>query len=103
VQEAVATAGPRAGRAITVAGVALSLSFAMLAIIPITPFAVMAFAMGVGILLDTFFVRSMLVPALVVLFGRAGRWPRDRPAQGPEDVSDDASAPLQRHIDGRGT
>jgi RND superfamily putative drug exporter len=103
VQEAVATAGPRAGRAITVAGVALSLSFAMLAIIPITPFAVMAFAMGVGILLDTFFVRSMLVPALVVLFGRAGRWPRDRPSQRPEDVSDDASAPLQRHIDGRGT
>ena len=30
----------------------------MLAIIPITPFAVMAFAMGVGILLDTFLVRS---------------------------------------------
>ena len=79
LREAVAIAAPRAGRAITVAGVALALSFAMLAIIPITPFAVMAFAMGVGILLDTFLVRSLLVPALVVLFGRAGRWPRDRP------------------------
>ena len=51
----------------------------MLAIIPITPFAVMAFAMGVGILLDTFLVRSMLVPALVVVFGEAGRWPRREP------------------------
>jgi putative drug exporter of the RND superfamily len=80
--EAVAVAAPRAGRAITVAGVALALSFALLAIIPITPFAVMAFAMGVGILLDTFLVRSALVPALVSLFGEAGRWPRTGPADG---------------------
>jgi RND superfamily putative drug exporter len=100
LREAVATAAPRAGRAITVAGVALALSFSMLAIIPITPFAVMAFAMGVGILLDTFLVRSVLVPALVVVFGHAGRWPRHSP--GAEHVTDPASAPLQRQIEGRG-
>jgi putative drug exporter of the RND superfamily len=92
LQEAVAVAAPRAGRAITVAGVALALSFALLAIIPITPFAVMAFAMGAGILIDTFLVRSVLVPALVVVAGEAGRWPR----RGPSAVSDDASSPLQR-------
>jgi RND superfamily putative drug exporter len=102
LQEAVAAAAPRAGRAITVAGVALALSFAMLAIIPIKPFAVMAFAMGVGILLDTFLVRSVLVPALVVVFGRAGRWPRKTPPSAAEDVTDPASAPLQRQIQGRG-
>ena len=96
LQEAVAVAAPRAGRAITVAGVALALSFAMLAIIPITPFAVMAFAMGIGILLDTFLVRSMLVPALVVLFGRAGRWPRPGPASPLDDVS--ADEPLAREV-----
>jgi RND superfamily putative drug exporter len=96
LREAVAVAGPRAGRAINVAGVALALSFALLAIIPITPFAVMAFAMCLGILLDTFFVRSMLVPALVVLFGQAGRWPRHSPTDTTAAVSDDASAPLQR-------
>jgi RND superfamily putative drug exporter len=103
LREAVAVAAPRAGRAITVAGVALALSFAMLAVIPITPFAVMAFAMGVGILLDTFLVRSMLVPALVVLFGRAGRWPRPCLESGPEDVTDPATEPLQRQIHGRRT
>jgi putative drug exporter of the RND superfamily len=102
LQEAVAVGAPRAGRAITVAGVALALSFAMLAIIPITPFAVMAFAMGVGILLDTFLVRSMLVPALVVVFGR-GRRPRRSPDRESEDVSDPATEPLQRQIQGRGT
>jgi RND superfamily putative drug exporter len=92
LQDAVAAAAPRAGRAITVAGVALALSFALLAIIPITPFAVMAFAMGAGILIDTFLVRSVLVPALVVVAGDAGRWPRST----PKAVSEDASAPLQR-------
>ena len=92
LQEAVAVAAPGAGRAISVAGVALALSFAMLTIIPITPFAVMAFAMAVGILLDTFLVRSVLVPALVVVFGHAGRWPR----RSPEDVSGAVNAPLQR-------
>ncbi|HEU5215895.1 MAG TPA: MMPL family transporter [Gaiellaceae bacterium] len=102
LREAVAVAAPRAGRAITVAGVALALSFAMLAIIPITPFAVMAFAMGVGILLDTFLVRSMLVPALVVVFGQAGRWPRRSPQEGPELVTDPATDPLQRQTRGRG-
>lgn len=101
LQEAVAVATPRAGRAITVAGVALALSFAMLAIIPITPFAVMAFAMGVGILLDTFLVRSMLVPALVVVFGQAGRWPRRGPEHDLQVVSDPSSEPLQRQIQGR--
>lgn len=103
LQDAVAAAAPRAGRAITVAGVALALSFAMLAIIPITPFAVMAFAMGVGILLDTFLVRSMLVPALVVVFGETGRWPRRSPEYDSQDVSDPSTAPLQRQIQGRRT
>jgi uncharacterized membrane protein YdfJ with MMPL/SSD domain len=72
----------------------------MLAIIPITPFAVMAFAMGVGILLDTFLVRSVLVPALVVVFGRAGRWPRSSPDGPPQDVSDLTLEPLQRETTG---
>lgn len=76
LRDAVAVDAPRAGRAITVAGFALASSFAMLALVPITPFAVMAFAMGIGILIDTLLVRSLLVPALIVLFGRVGRWPR---------------------------
>jgi RND superfamily putative drug exporter len=80
LREAVMVAAPRAGRAIMVAGIALALSFVMLAIVPIEPFAVMAFAMAVGILLDTLVVRTLLVPSLIVLFGDAGRWPRGRRA-----------------------
>jgi putative drug exporter of the RND superfamily len=64
---------------------------------------VMAFAMGVGILVDTFLVRSVLVPALVVVFGRGGRWPRRSSARQPEDVTDPAVEPLHREIHGRQT
>lgn len=76
--EAVAAAVPRAGRSVTIAGLALALSFAALAMIPIGPFAVFAFAMSVGITIDAFVVRSLLVPGLIVLFGRLGRRPRRR-------------------------
>jgi uncharacterized membrane protein YdfJ with MMPL/SSD domain len=32
--------------------------------------------MAVGVVLDTVVVRSLLVPSLVALTGRAGMWPR---------------------------
>ncbi|HKV68371.1 MAG TPA: MMPL family transporter, partial [Gaiellales bacterium] len=75
LREAVVTTAPRAGRAITVAGLALALSFASLAIIPLASFAEFAFAMGVGILLDTFLVRSLLLPATVSAVGEGSWWP----------------------------
>jgi len=78
LREAIAVATPRAARAITVAGIVLAGSFALLAIVPIRAFAEFAFAMAVGLLLDTFIVRSLLVPALVSLFGTWGSWPGRR-------------------------
>ena len=75
LREAIAVAVPRASRAISVAGIALAASFAMLAIIPIDGFREFAFMMAVGVLLETFVVRPLLIPALVLLFGDAGAWP----------------------------
>jgi RND superfamily putative drug exporter len=51
----------------------------------VAQFRQIALAMAPGILLDTFVVRSLLAPALVVLFGRAGSWPGRtvRPARRP--------------------
>jgi RND superfamily putative drug exporter len=34
-----------------------------------------AFMMGAGVMLETFLVRPLLIPALVALFGEAGTWP----------------------------
>jgi len=79
VADAVAVAAPGASRAITTAGVALAASFAMLAVIPLEQFRQLAITMAVGILLDAIAVRSLLVPALVALFGRLGMWPRKPP------------------------
>jgi putative drug exporter of the RND superfamily len=79
VADAVAEAAPRASRAITTAGVALAASFALLAVIPLLQFRQMALVMAVGVVLDALVVRSVLVPALIALFGRAGMWPGTDP------------------------
>jgi RND superfamily putative drug exporter len=86
VPEAVRVAVPRASRAITTAGVALAASFAMLAIIPLEQFREIALLMGIGVILDAVLVRSVLVPALVVLFGQAGMWPGLRRRQSVQPV-----------------
>ena len=78
VSDAVRVAVPRASRAITTAGVALAASFAMLAVIPLEQFREIALLMGAGVIIDAVLVRSVLVPALVVLFGRVGMWPGRR-------------------------
>jgi uncharacterized membrane protein YdfJ with MMPL/SSD domain len=72
---------PQASRAITTAGVALAASFAMLAVIPLEQFRQIALAMALGVVLDAIAVRSLLVPALVALFGRLGMWPGNRRAR----------------------
>jgi RND superfamily putative drug exporter len=83
LREAVAFAAPRAARTVTTAGVILAGTFALLALIPIRPMRELAFVMAIGILLDTFLVRSLLVPSLVSLFGvRRARRPVPAEAEG---------------------
>ena len=73
--EAIRLATPRSTRAILAAGLALAASFGLLALVPLRPFRELAFALSVGILLDVLVVRSLLVPALLTLVGRASGWP----------------------------
>jgi len=75
LRDAIAVAGSQASRAITVAAIALAVSFALLALIPLQQFREVAVAMAAGIVIDAIVVRSLLVPALVALFGRVGMWP----------------------------
>jgi putative drug exporter of the RND superfamily len=78
LREALAKVAPRAAGAIRTAGITLALSFALLAIIQVRAFWEFAFAMAIGILLETFVVRPLLVPALLALFGEAAGWPGNR-------------------------
>ncbi|HVM69537.1 MAG TPA: MMPL family transporter [Gaiellaceae bacterium] len=89
VRDAVSFAVPRASRVVSIAALALAGSFAALALVPLRPFRELAFVMAVGILLDAFVVRTILVPALVLLFGERSWWPARRPLQ---DVPAEAPA-----------
>ena len=63
------------GGVITSAGLVLAATFAALAVIPILFLVQLAFIVAFGVLLDTFVVRSLLVPALTYDIGRAIWWP----------------------------
>jgi RND superfamily putative drug exporter len=64
----------RTGRLVTSAALILFLAFVALASGPGTDLKVFASALGFGILLDATVVRSMLVPALVSMFGHWNWW-----------------------------
>ena len=63
------------GGVITSAGLVLAATFAALGVIPILFLAQIAFIVAFGVLLDTFVVRSLLVPAVSYDIGRAIWWP----------------------------
>ncbi|WP_166997946.1 MMPL family transporter [Paramicrobacterium fandaimingii] len=79
------------GGVITSAGLVLAATFAALSVIPVLFLVQIAFIVAFGVLLDTFIVRSLLVPALSYDIGRVIWWPsklsrRARDAQLTEGV-----------------
>jgi RND superfamily putative drug exporter len=76
LRDAVRVASARAAAPITTAGFILAASFALLALVPLTTFQAIAFAMAAGLVLDVVLVRTLLVPALVALVGPVSGWPR---------------------------
>ena len=76
--DALMVAVPRSSRAITIAGLILAGTFALVAVIPLSTFRQIAFAMTVGILIDTLVVRPVLTPAVLTLLGRGASWPSRR-------------------------
>ncbi|GAA3892700.1 efflux RND transporter permease subunit [Leifsonia kafniensis] len=63
------------GGVITSAGIVLAATFAALGVLPILFLAQIAFIVAFGVLLDTFVVRSLLVPALAHDIGPKIWWP----------------------------
>ncbi len=80
------------GGVITSAGIVLAATFLVLGVLPLVFLRELGFAVAVGVLLDTFVIRSTLVPALAYDIGARIWWPSKlgRPAQEP--VSDEAPA-----------
>ena len=80
--KAIRDAVPRTSRAITTAGVILAATFALVAIIPLATFRQIAFAVAVGLMIDTLIVRPVLTPALLTVLGRRASWPSRRITRG---------------------
>jgi RND superfamily putative drug exporter len=71
------------GGVITSAGLVLAATFAALAVIPILFLLQLAVIVAFGVLLDTFIVRTLLVPAVTLDIGRRIWWPSEL-ARSPE-------------------
>lgn len=63
------------GGVITSAGVLLAAVFAVLGVLPLVVLAQIGTIIGIGVLLDTLLVRTVLVPALAVWLGDRFWWP----------------------------
>ena len=70
------------GGVITSAGIVLAGTFSVLAVLPLVFLTEIGFVVAFGVLLDTFLVRSVLVPALVELIGPKVWWPSALGARG---------------------
>lgn len=81
------------GGVITSAGVVLAATFAALSVVPVVFMMQIAFIVAFGVLLDTFIVRSLLVPALGYDIGRAIWWPS--PLSRKPDADKGAAAALE--------
>jgi RND superfamily putative drug exporter len=63
------------GAVITSAGLVLAGTFSTLAVLPLVFLTEIGFTVAIGVLIDTFLVRSLLVPALVLEIGDRVWWP----------------------------
>ena len=73
--DGIARAIRRTGAIITSAGIIFAGTFAAMVTSPVLNIAETGFAITFGLLLDTFVVRSFVVPAVAVLLGRWNWWP----------------------------
>ena len=82
------------GGVITSAGIVLAATFGALAVLPILFLLQIAFLVAFGVLLDTFVVRGLLVPAATYLLGGRTWWPSGLRRR--EEEHDDPSEVLRR-------
>ena len=78
----------RTGGVITSAGLILAGTFGALMTLPLRDLFQLGFGVSIGVLMDTFVTRSLLVPSLVNLLGRWNWWPSKPAAPQPAPGDD---------------
>ncbi|MEC2078055.1 MMPL family transporter [Metabacillus fastidiosus] len=76
IKDAVREGVSKTGGVISSAGLILAATFAVLITQPVMELRVFGFAVAVGILVDTFVVRPIAIPALIVILGKYSFWPK---------------------------
>lgn len=66
----------KTGGVISSAGTILAATFLVLATMPIYELKLFGFIMALGILIDTFIVRPLLIPTILILLGKWSFWPK---------------------------
>ena len=75
-EDAVRRGVDRTGGVISSAGLILAATFLVLATMPIYELKLFGFIMALGIIIDTFVVRPLLIPAILILLGKWSFWPK---------------------------
>lgn len=75
-EDAVRRGLEKTGGVISSAGIILAATFLVLATMPIYELKLFGFIMALGILIDTFVVRPLLIPAILIKLGKWSFWPR---------------------------
>lgn len=75
LQEAIAKSVGETGSVISSAGLILAATFSVLAVLPLQLLVHFGTIVALGIMLDTFIVRPLLVPAITAVLGRYAFWP----------------------------
>ncbi|WP_369141830.1 MMPL family transporter [Streptomyces sp. R44] len=81
------------GGVITSAGILLAAVFAVLGVLPLITLTQIGVIVGIGVLLDTLLVRTVLVPALVIITGPRFWWPGHPEASDSSRQKESAVAP----------
>ncbi|WP_174189294.1 MMPL family transporter [Nocardia barduliensis] len=81
------------GAVITSAGIVLAAVFCVLGVLPLITLTQVGIVVGLGILLDTFVVRTVVIPALFSLIGRKIWWPSELRLVEEDSETSDADQP----------
>jgi RND superfamily putative drug exporter len=85
---------------ITSAGIVMAAVFCVLGVLPLIVLTQLGVIVGLGILLDTFVVRTVVIPALFMLIGPRIWWPARVDTQQPAasgETSQVTRPPWRRH------
>lgn len=75
----------KTGGVITSAGIVLAAVFAALGMLPLVTLGQLGLIVGLGVVVDTLVVRTVIVPAIFSLMGDKIWWPKAAPTKTPQD------------------